>query len=293
MSKKTTTAGALKSTQNSLQIAEIKDGVVIMRDGSLRAIIMATALNFDLMSNAEQESIEFAFQGFLNSLHYPVQIIVRSIKMNLDSYLAELKDKRTTQDNELLGTLMDDYIFNIKEMLQRVNIMDKQFFVVVPYVAPISAKLSDRSSLVTGVESVFKPGVVVNLKEEDFRQYKTELVQRVELVLNGLNHMGVRSVPLNTEELIDLYYSFYNPGTAQAQKLTDFASLQAPVVTKAVSPSQTVAPTQQEPTPMPTAQAESLSQPTVGQTINPTTAPTPTAQTPIQAPPTQTEVPNA
>src|SRR5689334_18516951 len=106
-----------KSTQGSLLISEIKDGVVVLRDGSLRAVILTSAINFDLMSAQEQNSVEFSYQGFLNSLHFPVQFVVKSQKIDLDGYIEDLGKKRADQDNQLLGELMDDYIANIKGLI--------------------------------------------------------------------------------------------------------------------------------------------------------------------------------
>src|SRR5665213_898314 len=114
-----------KSTQNSLLISEIKDGVVVMRDGSLRAVILGSAINFDLMSSQEQDAVEFAYQGFLNSLHFPIQISIRSRRIDLDGYIEKLQTMQTEQSNQLLALLMEDYIANIKALVEEVNIMDK------------------------------------------------------------------------------------------------------------------------------------------------------------------------
>src|SRR5271154_2412019 len=109
---KPTKAPQKPSTQDTLLIWEIRDGIVVMRDGSLRAVIMASAINFDLMSAAERDGVEYAYQSFLNSLHFPVQILIKSQKIDLDSYIAKLQQLRTDQDNDLLAMLMDDYIAN-------------------------------------------------------------------------------------------------------------------------------------------------------------------------------------
>ncbi len=128
-----TDAKSGKSTQNTLLISEIKDGVIVMRDGSLRGVILGSAVNFDLMSRPEQESIEYAYQGFLNSLHFPVQIVIKSQKIDLAGYMEKLDGLRGEQPNELLGALMDDYIANIRTLIDEVNIMDKKFYLVIPY----------------------------------------------------------------------------------------------------------------------------------------------------------------
>jgi type IV secretory pathway VirB4 component len=219
------------STQDSLIIAEIRDDIVVMRDGSLRAVIIGSAINFDLMSTSERDSVEYAYQNFLNSLHFPIQILVKSQKIDLDGYIGRLQQLRTDQDNDLLALLMDDYIANIKALIEEVNIMDKQFYIVVPYFPPVMDSMKTKN-VATGLAGVFRKQAVTTLGENDFTTYKTELSQRVQLVSSGLGQIGVRNIPLNTQELIDLYYSSYNPDTAQNQKLVDAAQLQTAAVTK-------------------------------------------------------------
>jgi type IV secretory pathway VirB4 component len=223
-------AGGGKSTQNSLLISEIKDGVVIMRDGSLRGVILGSAINFDLMSAQEQDSVEFSYQGFLNSLHFPIQIVIKSQKIDLDPYIEKLKTKRNEQSNELLGLLMDDYIANITALVEEVNIMDKQFYIVVPYIPPLTA--AKGSNLITKLQAAFESTPQIVVGEDDFKKYKTELAQRMQLVSSGLTQIGIRAIALNTQELIDLYYSAYNPDVAVNEKLIDASQLQTPVVTK-------------------------------------------------------------
>lgn len=219
-----------KSTQNSLLISEIKDGVVIMKDGSLRGVVMAAAINFDLMSSEEQNAVEFAYQGFLNSLHFPIQILIKSHKIDLDPYLEKLKARRNEQPNELLALLMDDYIANVHALVDEVNIMDKQFYVVVPFF-PLES-MSEKPGLVSGLKAAFASTPQITVSEEEFKKNKTELAQRMNLVSGGLGHMGIRSVALNTQELIDLYYTSYNPDVAAQQKLIDASQLGTPVVMK-------------------------------------------------------------
>ncbi|MBW4061638.1 hypothetical protein HJC99_03670 [Candidatus Saccharibacteria bacterium] len=223
-------AQTTKSTQNSLLISEIKDGVVVMRDGSLRSVILGSAINFDLMSPQEQGSIEYAYQGFINALHFPIQIVIKSQKIDLDPYIDKLKNLRNEQANELLGVLMEDYIGNIKALVEEVNIMDKQFYVVVPYFPPVDVKHS--ASIVTGIQAALRPTPTISVTEEQFRQYKTELANRTSQVSSGLNQMGIRSINLGSQELIDLYYSWYNPEVAAGEKLIDAQQLLTPVVTK-------------------------------------------------------------
>jgi len=217
------------STQDSILIAEIRDDVVVMRDGSLRAVIMGSAINFDLMSEAERDAVEYSYQNFLNSLHFPLQIVVKSQKMDLDNYIAKLKQLRTEQDNQLLGQLMDDYIANITGLVNDVNIMDKRFYIVVPYFPPAMAQLK-KKNIATGLAGAFKKQVITTLSETDFAMFKQGLSELVQIVSAGLSQMGVRNIPLNTQELIDLYYSSYNPDVAQNQSLIDANQLTTPAV---------------------------------------------------------------
>lgn len=223
-----------KSTQESLLIAEIRDGIVVMRDGSIRAVVLGSAINFDLMSPQERDSVEYAYQSFLNSLHFPIQVLIKSQRIDLDGYIDKLGRLRQDQDNELLGLLMDDYIANIRGLVEEVNIMDKQFYVVIPYFPPAISKGKTSSNVFAGIGAAFKTSGVTTVTEADFQLFKEELSQRVQLVTGGLNQIGVRSIPLNTQELIDLYYMSYNPDQAQNQKLIDAGQLQTAAVTQGV-----------------------------------------------------------
>jgi len=220
-----------KSAQDTLLISEIKDGIVVMKDGSLRGVILGSAINFDLMSQSEQEAVESAYQGFLNSLHFPVQIVIKSQKIDITSYLEKLDGLRAEQPNELLGSLMEDYIANIRSLVEEVNIMDKQFYVVIPYF-PVIPATKKATSLIDNLSAIFKPTPIITVTEEDFHKYKQELSQRMALAANGMSQMGIRAISLGTQELVDLYYSWYNPDVAAHQKLIDTAQLGTPAVTK-------------------------------------------------------------
>lgn len=223
------------STQNTLQIAEIRDGVVIMNDGSFRSVVMVKSINFDLMSPQEQESVEFSYQGFLNSLYFPVQIFVRSQKIDLQPYLAKLGKIRSEHDNMLLAVLMEDYIDFVGQLSMQANIMDKKFYVVVPFFPHVDVQkaITQSKNFVTGFFDLFsskEKHVVIN--EDDLNKAKTELRNRVQAVLQGLMQCGVQGLPLDTQELIELYYDTYNPDTATRQQLKNFNDLTADVVTK-------------------------------------------------------------
>jgi hypothetical protein len=223
------------STQNSLLIAEIRDGIVIMSDGSFRSVVMVKSVNFDLMSPQEQEAVEYAYQGFLNSLYFPIQVFIRSQKVDLEPYITKLDKIRTEHDNMLLAMLMEDYINYIDQLSQQTNIMDKKFYVVVPYYPHVDVQkaITQSKNFVTGFMDLFnkkEQHVVIN--EAELEKAKTELRNRVQAVLQGLLQAGIQGLPLDTQELIELYYDTYNPDTATRQQLKNFNDLSADVITK-------------------------------------------------------------
>lgn len=223
------------STQNTLQIAEIRDGIVIMNDGSFRSVIMAKSINFDLMSPHEKEAVEYSYQSFLNSLYFPVQIFLRSQKVDLRAYIEKLDKIRSEHDNMLLALLMEDYISYINRLSQQTNIMDKKFYVVIPYfpVVEVQKALTNSKNFLGGVGKMFKKSDQhITINEADLEAAKTELRNRVQAVLAGLQQCGVQGLPLDTQELIELYYDTYNPDTATRQQLKDFGEATADVVTK-------------------------------------------------------------
>lgn len=209
-----------------------------MNDGSFRSVIMAKSINFDLMSPQEREAVEFSYQGFLNSLYFPIQITVRSQKVDLEPYIEKLAKIRSEHDNMLLALLMEDYINFMDQLSQQTNIMDKKFYIVIPFfpVVDVQKALTDSKKLFSGVSALFsrKPDQQVTINEADLENAKNELRNRVQAVLGGLMQCGIQGLPLDTQELIELYYDAYNPDTATRQELKNFNDLSAPVVTRGV-----------------------------------------------------------
>lgn len=223
------------STQNSLQIAEIRDGIVIMSDGSFRSVIMLKSINFDLMSPQEREGVEAGYQGFLNSLYFPIQIFIRSQKVDIRPYIERLDKIRSEHDNMLLAMLMEDYIGFIADLSQQTNIMDKHFYVVVPYfpVADITKALTQSKNFFSGIAGIFNNKEQhITINEADLAKAKDELRNRVQSIMGGLQQCGIQGLPLDTQELIELYYDAYNPDTATRQKLKNFGDLTAPIIQK-------------------------------------------------------------
>lgn len=232
-------AGNPNSTQNMLQIAEIRDGFVIMNDGSFRSVVMVNSINFDLMSQGEQEAVEFNYQSFLNSLYFPIQIFLRSQKVDLTPYIEKLDKIRSEHDNMLLALLMDDYIGYMEALAQQTNIMDKKFYIIIPYFPHIDVQkaFTQSKNFVSGISALFskkEDHVVIN--ESDLEKAKTELRNRVQTVLDGLLQCNVQSLPLDTQELIELFYDTYNPDTATRQQLKNFDDMNADFVSKGKGP---------------------------------------------------------
>lgn len=235
------------STQQLLQLSELREGMVIMADGSFRAVIRCQSINFDLMSAAEREGVEFSYQSFLNSLNFPVQIVVRSERIDIGPYLDRLEETRRSQDNMLLGVLMDDYINFIDQLAQEANIMEKSFFVVVPFFP-----LGDAQNLLDQGKGFFgkifaKPkNTITKIDKVAYQKAKDEISNRVQSVLSGLFQIGIQCVQLNTKELGELYYNFYNPDTAVREPLGNFNNVTSMYTKKADAPV-VVAPTNRGP----------------------------------------------
>lgn len=227
------TAPPLNTTQNSLLISEIRDGMVIMSDGSFRAVIASKSINFDLMSSREREGVEFSYQNFLNALYFPVQIFIRSQRVDIGPYIDRLSTIRRSQDNMLLNVLMDDYINFIDILSQEANIMDKSFFIVIPYFPT-----GDLTNVLAQSKGIFgklfqKPQTVATkIDKVSYEKAKDEIKNRVDSVTSGLFQIGVKSVQLNTKELGELYYNMYNPDTAVREPLGDFERVTGTYVQK-------------------------------------------------------------
>lgn len=225
------------STQNSLLLSEIRENMVIMTDGTFRAVIACQPINFDLMSSSERESVEYAYQNFLNSLNHPIQILVRSQRVDISPYIEKLIDIRNNNNNMLLGVLMEDYINFIDILSQEVNIMDKSFFVVVPYFpqGELNTPLDQSKGFFNALFSKAPPSVV-KIDDKTYEQSKTEIKNQVDRVMDGLFQIGIKSVQLNTKELGELYYNFYNPDTALREPLGNFNEAASTFVMKTTTP---------------------------------------------------------
>ena len=205
------------STQQYLDIAEIRDDLVILKDGSIRAVLLASSINFALKSEDEQNALVAGYISLLNSLDFSLQIVVQSRRLNIDKYLEDLKQKQQEQANELLRTQIAEYHDFVKQLITLGDIMGKRFYIVIPYKPGKDAKRGFLSQIST----VFSPAKVIALSDKMFAQYKEKLQTRTNTVVSALSGIGVTAMPLNTQNLIELYYSSYNPELAQTEKLPD------------------------------------------------------------------------
>lgn len=222
------------SSQNTLQLSEVRDNMVVMIDGSFRAVIACQSINFDLMSDREREGVEFSYQNFLNSLNFPIQILIRSQRVDIGPYIERLIGTRRAQDNMLLGVLMDDYINFIDALSQEANIMEKSFYIVVPFFPNgDAANLLEQGKGFFGKLFAKPKNTITRIDTATYQKAKDEIKNRVDVVRSGLLQIGVQSVQLDTKGLGELYYNFYNPDTAVRQPLRDFEVATSTYVKKA------------------------------------------------------------
>ena len=228
MSKNTST-----STQAHLPIAGIQDGVIIMNDASVRAILRIDPINFELKSEQEQNGIIYGYQGFLNSLEFPIQIVIQSKKLDLERYLLRLEEAKKTMTSELLQIQTEDYVDFIRRLISVANIMSKRFYVVVSY-----ALASKNAGFgLASLGNIFRHTATGPLLDQDqFSRYRSEVINRANLVGGGLSRLGVKATVLDTQQLIELFYSIYNPDIAAEERLTNIGDLATGVVSSPDAP---------------------------------------------------------
>lgn len=209
------------STLRFLNIAEIHDDTVILKDGTVRAVVDVTSVNFSLKSEEEQNSIIFSYQQFLNALEFPIQIYIRSKKLDLDDYIANLSATAEEQANPLLKNQTLEYIQFVSKLIEYADIMEKKFYVIVPY--DFLGGATKKSMLRQFLDSINPDDSLMKYKtrQKQFGELKKGLQQRTTVVQSKLESCGLQTRLLNTKELIQLYYSIYNPLTSMSQKLKD------------------------------------------------------------------------
>lgn len=208
------------STQAYLDIAEIKENTVVMKDGSLRAVVVVSSVNFSLKSGDEQNALISAYQNFLNSLEFPIQILMQSRKLDIHAYLDKLSAVMQQQTNELLRLQTQEYIEYVGKLIEFASIMSKTFYVVIPL-----TNSSVKTGFLTRLTNLLSPANEITLQQSDFEKSREEMGKRVNQVVGGLSGMGLKCIPLNTEELVELMYNSYNLNTGSAIKIKSVADL--------------------------------------------------------------------
>ncbi len=196
------------AAQEFVPIKEIRDGVVILKDDSLRMVLLASSINFALKSIDEQTGILLQFQETLNGLDFPIQIMVRSRRLDIRPYLGEMEEQLKSQTNELIKLQVREYIEFIKNFTESVDIMSKSFFIVIPYNTIITEQSGGIFSRVFGGKSSSQAEATM----KQFLEHKTQLEERAQVIQQGLSRCGVRIAQLGTEELLELYFQLFNPG---------------------------------------------------------------------------------
>ena len=194
------------TTQEFLELDEIREGMVVLKDHTVRGVMLASSQNFALKSGEEQDAIIAQFQSFLNSLDFSIQIVIQSRKLNLTGYLDQLKELEANQKNELLKGLTQSYHAFVEQLIAGSSIMTKSFFAVVPFTLIETLPLDDRKRM---------PRIMGRLSDDDLQRMKTQLWQRMEFVALGLRRMGLKVAPLNSEELIELFWGWHHPKEAE------------------------------------------------------------------------------
>lgn len=200
------------STKDFVEIADIRDNVVILKDGTLRGVVEVSSMNFELKSADEQTAIISAFQNFLNSVDFPLQIVINSRKLDIGPYLKSLDTLQQTIQNELLKIQAVEYTRFIKGLTELANIMAKKFYISVPFHV-IEAPTKEGGGIFGAIKSTVKPSKFIKtITDQELEQYKIQLEQRIEVIMTGLSGMGLDTRTLGREDLMTLFYGYYNPG---------------------------------------------------------------------------------
>jgi hypothetical protein len=206
-----------KATQEFVPIKEVRNGVVVLKNGELRAIVLANSTNLSLKSDDEQKATIFQFQNFLNTLDFPIQISVQSRRLDIRPYLLLLENRIKVQNEPLLKLQTTEYIDFIRSFTDSVNIMTKNFFVVVPYTNAANLNLKKQSGLLKGLFSKRNGKEVKEAEQIDFEEKRSQLDERVSVIQQGLSNCGIKTVQLGSEEVIEVFYKVFNPGELEGK----------------------------------------------------------------------------
>ncbi len=198
-------------TQAFVPIKEVRDGIIILKDGSMRAILMTSSVNFALKSEDEQKSIIYQFQNFLNSLNFDIQIFIQSRNLDIRPYVGLLQERLKVQTDDLMKIQIKEYMEFVRSFTEQANIMTKRFFIVVPY-APMVIDAKKTRSFFGGKKTTQEQQ---QASSDSFVEARSQISQRIDVVLSGVSRTGVRAVQLGTEEVIEVFYQLFNPGEAE------------------------------------------------------------------------------
>lgn len=203
-----------RATQEFVPIKEVRDGIIVLKDGGLRTVLMASSINLSLKSQEEQEAVIYQFQSFLNSIEFSTQIVVQSRRLNIQPYLLLLENRMKEQLEPLLKIQTREYIDFIKSFTEQYDIMNKTFYLVIPYT---QATLSKEGPLAKFIPHGGSKNTGDKKLDEmtAFEEKRIQLEQRMEIIQGGLSRMGIRTTQLGTEEIIELFYKTFNPGETQ------------------------------------------------------------------------------
>lgn len=181
------------SARTQVAIKEVRDNVLVLPGGRYRTVLATSSLNFELLSEAEQDALTENFQAFLNSLTVPVQVLVRVRELDIDSYLEGLGQARAGEEQEVYRQQLEGYGSFLRKLVSGSRILTRRFYVVIPF--------DDRDG-------------------SEFHTVREQLLLEQEIILKGLEKLGMAARPLSSLEILDLFYGFYRPDTAKAQPLT-------------------------------------------------------------------------
>lgn len=216
------------STQDHLDIEDIRDNLVLLKDGACCLLLETTAVNFSLLSESEQDAIIYAYAGLLNSLTFPIQIVVTSQKKNIANYLALLAGQKQKIANPLLKTQVERYYEFVKKTVAENEVLDKKFYLVIPF---SSLELGVSTALTSSLKR--KPGLPFD-KQSILTKAKNVLIPKRDHLLKQLTRIGLKAKQLTTPDLIKLFYNYYNPDSG-AIEFDAAAEYEAPIVEAAIS----------------------------------------------------------
>lgn len=212
------------ASQLHLRIAEVRDDTLVLKNGGLRAILKVSSMNFNLKSEAEQNAIIYSYQSFLNTLEFPLQIVIRSRKLDIDNYIDKLRGLAEKQQNTLLQKQTYDYVDYIQRLIEYADIMEKEFYVVVPQDPPRAIQQNFIEKFWQNMHPADSIASITR-RHQEFDNLRKNLMQRVSIIATGLENCGLKAQQITTSDLIALFYQIYNPLTSRNEKIEEPSQL--------------------------------------------------------------------